>query len=81
MDIGHHARKGNYVVAAYVSSASPDQLGSATNWPMAPEIIYANSPRPTVANPTFGTSQYLTFDTARAVVWEWKATYPKAHHP
>lgn len=48
-----------YVVAAYVLSASPDQLGSATNWPMAPEIIYANSPLPTVANPTFGTSQYL----------------------
>ena len=48
-----------YVVAAYVLSASPDQLGSATNWPMAPEIIYANSPLPTVVNPTFGTSQYL----------------------
>ena len=27
-----------YVVAAYVLSASPDQLGGATNWPMAPEI-------------------------------------------
>ena len=26
---------------------------------MAPEITYANVPLPTVANPTFGTSQYL----------------------
>ena len=48
-----------YVAAAYVLSASPDGIGAATNWPMAPEITYANVPLPTVANPTFGTSQYL----------------------
>ena len=48
-----------YVAAAYVLSASPDGIGATTNWPMAPEITYANVPLPTVANPTFGTSQYL----------------------
>ena len=48
-----------YVVVAFVLSASPDQLGAATNWPMAPEIVYANSLLPTASSPTFGTSQYL----------------------
>jgi hypothetical protein len=51
-----------YVVAAFVLSASPDTIGAATNWPTAPEITYANLPLPTVANPTFGTSQYLASD-------------------
>lgn len=48
-----------YVMAGFALSASPDQACAATNWTMAPEIIYANSPTPTPANSTSGTSQYL----------------------
>jgi hypothetical protein len=48
-----------YVMAGFALSASPDQACAATNWTMAPGILYANSPTPTPANPTSGTSQYL----------------------
>ena len=48
-----------YVMAGFALSASPDQACAATNWTMATSILYANSPTPTPANPTSGTSQYL----------------------
>jgi hypothetical protein len=48
-----------YMMAGFALSASPDQACAATNWAMGPGIIYANSPTPTPANLTSGTSQYL----------------------
>jgi len=48
-----------YLMAGFALSISPDPAAAVTNWTMAPGIIYANSPTPTPANPTSGTSQYL----------------------
>jgi hypothetical protein len=48
-----------YLMAGFAFSASPDSAAAAGNWTMAPGILYANSPLPTVINPTSGTSQYL----------------------
>jgi hypothetical protein len=48
-----------YLMAGFALSASPDPAAAATNWAMASGIVYANSPLPTVINPTSGTSQYL----------------------
>ncbi len=48
-----------YLMAGFALSASPDSAAAASNWTMAPGILYANSPTPTVINPTSGTSQYL----------------------
>jgi hypothetical protein len=48
-----------YLMAGFAFSASPDPAAVAGNWTMAPGIQYANSPLPTVINPTSGTSQYL----------------------
>ena len=48
-----------YLVAGFALSASPDPAAAASNWTMAPGILYANDPLPTVINPASGTSQYL----------------------
>ena len=48
-----------YLMAGFALSLSPDPAAFATSWAMAPGIVYANSPLPTVINPTSGTSQYL----------------------
>jgi hypothetical protein len=48
-----------YLMAGFALSASPDPAAATGNWTMAPGILYANSPLPTVINPTSGTSQYL----------------------
>ena len=48
-----------YLMAGFALSLSPDPAAAASNWAMAPGIVYANSPLPTVINPTSGTSQYL----------------------
>ena len=48
-----------YLMAGFALSASPDPAAAAGKWTMAPGILYANSPLPTVINPTSGTSQYL----------------------
>jgi len=48
-----------YLMAGFALSLSPDPAAFASKWTMAPGILYANSPLPTVINPTSGTSQYL----------------------
>jgi hypothetical protein len=48
-----------YLMAGFALSLSPDPAAFATSWAMASGIVYANSPLPTVINPTSGTSQYL----------------------
>ncbi len=48
-----------YLMAGFALSLSPDPAAFASNWTMAPGILYANSPLPTAINPTSGTSQYL----------------------
>jgi hypothetical protein len=49
-----------YLMAGLALSASPDPAAVASNWTMAPGIIYANSPTPTVNNPNIlATEQYL----------------------
>jgi hypothetical protein len=48
-----------YLMAGFALSASPDPAAAATMWMMPRDIIYANVPTPTIANPTTGTSQYL----------------------
>ncbi len=51
-----------YLMAGFALSLSPDPAAFATSWTMAPGIVYANSPLPTVINPTSGTSMYLVSD-------------------
>jgi hypothetical protein len=48
-----------YVMAGFSLSASPDSAAAASSWTMAPGIVFANDPAPTLLNPTSGTSQYL----------------------
>ena len=48
-----------YLMAGFALSTTPDQAAFANSWTMAPGIVYANSPLPTVINPTSGTSQYF----------------------
>jgi hypothetical protein len=48
-----------YLMAGFALSTTPDQAAFANSWTMAPGIVYANSPLPTVINPTSGTSQYI----------------------
>jgi len=48
-----------YLMAGFALSVTPDPAAAVTNWTMAQGITYANSPTPTPANPTSGTSQYL----------------------
>ena len=48
-----------YLMAGFALSASADPAAAASNWAMPSGILYANSPLPTVVNPTSGTSQYL----------------------
>jgi hypothetical protein len=48
-----------YLMAGFALSTSPDPAAFASSWTMSPGILYANSPLPTIINPTSGTSQYL----------------------
>jgi hypothetical protein len=47
------------LMAGFALSASPAPAEAAKSWTTARGILYANSPTPTVINPTSGTSQYL----------------------
>lgn len=46
-------------LAGFALSASPDPAATASNWTMASRITYANSPLPTVFNPTSDNLHYL----------------------
>ena len=48
-----------YLMAGFALSASPDSAAAASNWTMAPGILYANDPLPTVINPASGTSYFV----------------------